>query len=252
MRSYTMRIFSLIFLLSLSCSYGFSQERNIENSVLAKNIFAQLKLKQGDVNEELYVEKVLPNMKSQTVMVIPKYRKNEPDGYGNYYLELDAYIIIADNTNGKILYKYYEENAWTSDASRLSSITINTGLFNLNSETRAFGINVSYQGSSQPNPNHHTDLSLFVKSNQSLKKVLSNYTTETFGGEWDMKCVGEFEQVSSTIIVDKKRKTKNFNDLIIKDKITKTINTPVNDDCIEKETVSSKTLRLKFNGTEYK
>lgn len=252
MRSYTMRIFSLIFLLSLSCSYGFSQERNIESSVLAKNIFAQLKLKQGDVNEELYVEKVLPNMKSQTVMVIPKYRKNEPDGYGNYYLELDAYIIIADNTNGKILYKYYEENAWTSDASRLSSITINTGLFNLNSETRAFGINVSYQGSSQPNPNHHTDLSLFVKSNQSLKKVLSNYTTETFGGEWDMKCVGEFEQVSSTIIVDKKRKTKNFNDLIIKDKITKTINTPVNDDCIEKETVSSKTLRLKFNGTEYK
>lgn len=247
-----MRIFSLIFLLSLSCSYGFSQERNIESSVLAKNIFAQLKLKQGDVNEELYVEKVLPNMKSQTVMVIPKYRKNEPDGYGNYYLELDAYIIIADNTNGKILYKYYEENAWTSDASRLSSITINTGLFNLNSETRAFGINVSYQGSSQPNPNHHTDLSLFVKSNQSLKKVLSNYTTETFGGEWDMKCVGEFEQVSSTIIVDKKRKTKNFNDLIIKDKITKTINTPVNDDCIEKETVSSKTLRLKFNGTEYK
>lgn len=252
MRSYTMRIFSLIFLLSLSCSYGFSQERNIESSVLAKNIFAQLKLKQGDVNEELYVEKVLPNMKSQTVMVIPKYRKNEPDGYGNYYLELDAYIIIADNTNGKILYKYYEENAWTSDASRLSSITINTGLFNLNSETRAFGINVSYQGSSQPNPNHHTDLSLFVKSNQSLKKVLSNYTTETFGGEWDMKCVGEFEQVSSTIIVDKKRKTKNFNDLIIKDKITKTINTPVNDDCIEKETLSSKTLRLKFNGTEYK
>ncbi|MCX3264437.1 PA3715 family protein [Pedobacter agri] len=252
MRSYTMRIFSLIFLFSLSCSYGFSQERNIESSVLAKNIFAQLKLKQGDVNEELYVEKVLPNMKSQTVMVIPKYRKNEPDGYGNYYLELDAYIIIADNTNGKILYKYYEENAWTSDASRLSSITINTGLFNLNSETRAFGINVSYQGSSQPNPNHHTDLSLFVKSNQSLKKVLSNYTTETFGGEWDMKCVGEFEQVSSTIIVDKKRKTKNFNDLIIKDKITKTINTPVNDDCIEKETVSSKTLRLKFNGTEYK
>ena len=247
-----MRIFSLIFLLSLSCSYGFSQERNIESSVLAKNIFAQLKLKQGDVNEELYVEKVLPNMKSQTVMVIPKYRKNEPDGYGNYYLELDAYIIIADNTNGKILYKYYEENAWTSDASRLSSITINTGLFNLNSETRAFGINVSYQGSSQPNPNHHTDLSLFVKSNQSLKKVLSNYTTETFGGEWDMKCVGEFEQVSSTIIVDKKRKTKNFNDLIIKDKITKTINTPVNEDCIEKETVSSKTLRLKFNGTEYK
>ncbi|MDQ1140789.1 hypothetical protein [Pedobacter agri] len=252
MRSYTMRIFSLIFLLSLSCSYGFSQERNIESSVLAKNIFAQLKLKQGDVNEELYVEKALPNMKSQTVMVIPKYRKNEPDGYGNYYLELDAYIIIADNTNGKILYKYYEENAWTSDASRLSSITINTGLFNLNSETRAFGINVSYQGSSQPNPNHHTDLSLFVKSNQSLKKVLSNYTTETFGGEWDMKCVGEFEQVSSTIIVDKKRKTKNFNDLIINDKITKTINTPVNEDCIEKETVSSKTLRLKFNGTEYK
>jgi len=50
----------------------------------------------------------LPKSKSNTVLGIPKYKKNEKDEYDNSYFELDAYIIIADNITGKILYKYYE------------------------------------------------------------------------------------------------------------------------------------------------
>lgn len=246
-----MRIFFLVFALTFAISNSFSQEKNIENSVLAEKVFAQLKLNKSDINEELYVEKILPNMKSQTVMVIPKYRKNESDGYGNFYQELDAYIIIVENTTGKILYQYYEEEAWTSDAIRLTSINVDTGIFTLNNETRAFGIVASYSSSSQPNPHHHIDLSLFIKSNKTLKKVLSNFTIITFGGEWDMKCVGEFEDIASTIIIDTKNKSKNFNGLLIKDKITKTINSAVKDDCLEKKTISNKTRKLKYNGFEY-
>ena len=245
------RIFFLVFVLTFTLSRSFSQEINIENSVLAEKVFAQLKLNKSDINEELYVEKVLPNMKSQTVIVIPKYRKNESDGYGNFYQELDAYIIIVENTTGKILYQYYEEEAWTSDAIKLTSINVDTGIYTLNNETRAFGIAASYSGSSQPNPHHHTELSLFIKSNKSLKKVLNNYTTTSFGGEWDMKCVGEFEDISSTIIIDTQNKNKNFNDLLIKDKITRTKNTVVNEDCVEKNTTTYKTKRLKYNGITY-
>ncbi|RZK19447.1 MAG: hypothetical protein EOO86_07605 [Pedobacter sp.] len=246
-----MRILFLFFALSFTFSQSFSQQRNIENSVLAEKVLAQLKLNKSDINEELYVEKVLPNMKSQTVMVIPKYRKNESDGYGNFYQELDAYIIIVENTTGKILYQYYEEEAWISDAIRLTSIDVDTGIFTLNNETRAFGIATSYSSSSQPNPHHHNDLSLFIKSNKSLKKVLNNYTTISFGGEWDMKCVGEFESISSTIIIDTEHKNKNFNGLLIKDKITRMKNTFVNEDCVEKNTTTYKTKRLKYNGKTY-
>lgn len=245
---------ALLFITLLICSFGklFSQESQADDSILLPKVLQQLGLKNEDINTQLYAEKVLPNAKTQAAVVVAKYRKNEPDGYGNFYSEYDVYVLIVNNTTGKILYKYFEEEALISDAIRLTSINVDTGIFTLNSETRAFGIEAYYSGSSQPNPHHHTDLSLFIKNNKSLKKVLNNFTTQKFGGEWDMKCVGEFEEVNSTIIIDNKNKSKNFNGLIVKDKVTKTIGKVVNDECEEKESVSIKTRKLKYNGMEYK
>lgn len=87
----------------------YSQEN--QNSVILDKVLTQLKLDKKGIHENLYRQKVLPNNKSNTVIVIPKYRVNETDEYGNLYLELDAYVIIADSNTGKILYKYVNENA---------------------------------------------------------------------------------------------------------------------------------------------
>ncbi|RZL29972.1 MULTISPECIES: hypothetical protein [Pedobacter] len=227
------------------------QVTNALNSSLKNKVLEQLGLKPEEINEELYVEKVLPYAKTQTAIVICKNRKSELDKNDDSSFELDAYIIIANNITGKILYKYFEESEWISDAIMLTGITIDTGIFTLNNETRAFGVQTSYANGSQPNPHHHTDLSLFVQSNKTLKKVLNNYTTQTFGGEWDTRCAGEFEDVTSTIIIDRRSKFKNFNSLIIKDKITKIRNTFVNEDCVEKKTFTHRTNKLKYNGMEY-
>ena len=224
---------------------------NTQNDFLFTKVISQLGLKETDVNEEFYVEKVLPNSKSQSVIVVPKYRKNEEDEYGNRYFELDAYIIVADNKTGKILYKYYEENAWTSDAVKLSSIIVDTGLYNLNGETRAFGIRVSYSGSSGPNPYSQTDLSLFIVGKKSLRRILKNYSISEYQGEWDMNCAGEFENTDGIIDIDT-AKTNGFNNLIIKETIVKAKNTPVKEDCIEKKSTKHSTKKLKFNGQEYK
>ncbi|WP_205940746.1 PA3715 family protein [Pedobacter paludis] len=228
-----------------------AQNRKLENKVLMMKVLNQLGLKEKDINEELYAEKVLPYSKSQTVMVIPKYRKIEKDEYGNSSFDLDAYVILADNSTGKILYKYYEENAWTSDAVVLSSIIIDTGLYNLNNETRAFGIRVSYTGSSRPNPFSQTDLSLFIVEKKSLKRVLKNYTLSDAHGEWDMNCAGEFESMEAVIDMDA-NKTNGFKNLSIKETTVYTKNIPVKEDCIEKKSTKRTTKKLKYNGIAYK
>ncbi|TCD12233.1 hypothetical protein EZ449_03475 [Pedobacter frigidisoli] len=218
--------------------------------MLAK-VLAQLKLKKTDISQDLYVEKVLPNAKTNSVMVIPKYRKNETDQYGGVYLELDAFVVIANNITGKILHKYHETNAWTSDAIAILGIIIDTGIYTLNSETRAFGIRVSYANGSQPNPYRRTDLSLFIRKDKSLKKVLKEYPMATSGGEWDTKCAGEFEETNAVIDIDG-TKTNGLNNLIFKETIVTTKRVAKDDDCIEKKTTKYRSIKLKYNGVEYK
>ncbi len=231
-----------LFALLFCTQFLFSQNTDHLYSVLK-----QLKLKESQVDLELFTEKILPYDKTKSVLVIPKYASEVTVDY----FVLDAYIIIIDNTTGKIIYKFIEPNAWTSDAVMLSDISIDTGLYILNKTTRAFGVRVNYTGSSRPNPYNETNLTLYVIDKNSLKPVLHNYTIYQFGGEWDTNCSGEFEDNDSTIDIDKLQ-TNNFNNLIVKTKITKTKNTFKNDDCISKETIKKSTSKLVFNGKEYK
>lgn len=222
-----------------------------QNGFLLSQVLKQLKLKPSNIHEKLYREKKLPNKPSQTLMVIPKYRTNETDEEGHLFLELDAYIIIADSSTGKILYKFVEENAWSSDAMVLMDISIDTGLYQLNEKDRAFGIRVSYRGSSNPNPYSYIDLSLFVIQNNVMKRILSNYQIDRSSGEWDTKCAGEHKDIFGTIDMDQ-NKTNGFKNLRIRNSITQTKSFETNDGCDEKVTTTNTTKYLKYNGKEYK
>ena len=115
---------------------------------------------------------------AKSVLVIPKYDINEQDNEGHDYFVLDAYIVVIDNATGKIICKFIEPNAWTSDALMLTGISIDTGLYHLNTTTRAFGIRVDYTGSSRPNPFSETHLSLYVADKNSLKA--EHYSKKVF------------------------------------------------------------------------
>jgi len=221
-----------------------------QNGFLLSQVLKQLQLKPSNIHEELYREKKLPNKPSQTVLVIPKYKTNETDDEGHLFLELDAYIIIADSSTGKILYQYIEDNAWTSDAMVLSDITIDTGLYQLNETDRAFGTRVSYHGSSGPNPYSSTDLSLYIVQNHTLKKILNNYQIDLDNGEWDTKCAGEFNQINGVIDLDK-NKTDGYKNIIIKSNIQQTKSFIKNGECEEKLTTKNTTKSLKYNGKEF-
>ncbi|UTN06412.1 hypothetical protein L0669_11005 [Flavobacterium bizetiae] len=234
------------FALILCFQISFSQNTDHLNTVLK-----QLKIKKSDIHEKLFTQKILPYDKSKNVLVIPKYDINEQDNEGHDYFVLDAYIVVIDNATGKIICKFIEPNAWTSDALMLTGISIDTGLYHLNSTTRAFGVRVDYTGSSRPNPFSETHLSLYVADKNSLKQVLKNYSISRSGGEWDTNCAGEFEDRNSTFDIANVQ-TNHYNNIIVRSTIVKSVSTPTNDDCVSKETTKKTTSKLIFNGKEYK
>lgn len=234
------------FALILCFQISFSQSTDHLNTVLK-----QLKIKKSEIHEKLFSQKILPYDKSKSVLVIPKYDINEQDNEGHDYFVLDAYIVVIDNATGKIICKFIEPNAWTSDALMLTGISIDTGLYHLNTTTRAFGIRVNYTGSSRPNPFSETHLSLYVADKNSLKEVLKNYSISRSGGEWDTNCAGEFEDRNSTFDIAKVQ-TNNYNNITVRSTIIKSVSTPTNDDCVSKETTKKATSKLIFNGKEYK
>lgn len=230
------------FALILCFQISFSQNANHLDTVLK-----QLKIKKSEINLELFTQKTLPYDKEKSVLVIAKYASEvTPD-----YFIADAYIVMIDNLTGQIIYKFIEPHAWTSDAIMLNSISIDTGLYILNKNTRAFGVRVNYTGSSQANPYSKSNLSLYIVNENSLKPILLNYIISHSHGDWDTTCAGEFEDNISTIDIDKQQ-TNNFNNIIIKTKTVKTKNIPTNDDCIAKESIKKRTSKLTFNGKEYK
>jgi hypothetical protein len=217
-------------------AFGMNAKNNIsnqKNDLLLTKVLKQLNLKETDILEELYAIKTIPYNESLTILAIPKITKQEIDSSNNDYYEFDLYVLVVESASGKIKNKFFEQDALTSDAIVLNSLEIDTGLYFLDKNIRAFGIRVNYRGSSGPNPYSKTDLSLFINDKNSLKRVLENYPISEYHGEWNMNCFGEFETIESTIDIDK-TKSNNFFNLKIKQKIINQINTKFKDDCIDK------------------
>ena len=238
-------------ILLLFILFGFTS--NAKNQIVIKpenalfnKVLKQLNLKITDVQESLYVEKIIPYNKSLTIMVIPKIETKQIDEYKNYYYEFGLYVVVVENKTGVIKNKFFEAKSLTSDAVVLSGIEIDTAHYNINAAERAFGIRFNYSGSSGPNPYNKTELSLFIADNKNLKRILKSYSVSEFNGEWDMNCVGEFQEKESKLQFDNQKKSR-FNNLLVKQKSTKQINEKIKDSCVEKKSLNYKKSSLKFN-----
>jgi hypothetical protein len=209
-------------------------------------VLNQLKLSSTQIHNELYTEKKMPNAENSFIIVVPVLQgKLEANGFS-----VKNTILITDN-EGIIKNKYVDPPEFGSDAIMLQSFTIDTGLYNLNSNIRAFGIAADYYGSSRPNPYSSSDISLFYPEGKTLKKILDSYNLKIYSGEWDTNCSGEFESDASVIIVDQ-AKTNGFANLKIKIESTKTISKEINGECKENKISKISYKILKFNKSAYK
>ncbi|WP_435263516.1 hypothetical protein [Tenacibaculum sp. nBUS_03] len=223
-----------------------SKEENLIDRVIE-----QLNIDVSKVKSDLVIFKNVPNTAQETIMVIPEYVNTNND---EHHYELNSHIIVVNNTTGKITHKYFESsktNGWVSDAIQLREITIDTLPYLVSENNKAFGVKVYYYGSSKANPYRNKTISLFIKSENKLKKVLDSYDIMNYGGEWDTQCVGEFTDVKNTLLMTKEKTNEYFN-ILIKSKVTNTINNVGdNGECDFKEKITTMSEVLKFNGEKY-
>ncbi|WP_052480519.1 hypothetical protein [Chryseobacterium sp. StRB126] len=237
----------LIFLLTLMMSLfsGFLSAQDID-SIRLTHILKGLKLDKTKIREELCVEKKMPNAEDSYIVVIPVVLSQEEE---DYVFTVQNYILITDS-NGIIKNKYLDPTELNSDAVNLRSFTIDTGLYNISTNIRAFGVKTDFVGSSKPNPYASGTISMYYPEGKTLKKVLDQFELDSTSGEWDTRCNGEFENTHSYIIMDSSN-TNNFTDLKIKTISVTTINEEIKGECEGKETSKTTYKILKFKNGYY-
>ena len=217
---------------------------------LIENAIQQLGLEKLKIHKDLVTSKVQPNNNNETIVVIPEIVIEDED-----YFELNSHIVLVNNTTQKITHKYFESsktNNLVSDAVKLANIEIDTAPYILAGDERAFGVRVYHYNNSKPNPYSNKTLSLFMKSGDSLKKVLHNYDVMNYGGEWDTACAGEFIDIKNTLIIAEE-KTNGYFDILIKSKVTETKNEKdEKGECQSTKNSTTETKILKYNGKIYK
>ncbi|MDN3694383.1 hypothetical protein QWZ06_19895 [Chryseobacterium tructae] len=234
-----------LFILMICLFSGIVSAQDID-SIRLTTILKNLKLDKTKIREELCIEKKMPNAEDSYIAVIPVIVSQEEE---DYVFTVKNYILITDS-NGMIKNKYLDPMELNSDAVNLRSFTIDTGLYNISPNIRAFGVKADFVGSSRPNPYASGTISMYYPEGKTFKKVLDQFEMDSTTGEWDTRCNGEFKDDHSYIMMDTS-KTNNFTDLKIKTISVTSINTEVKGECEEKETSKTFYKTLKFKNGKY-
>jgi len=193
--------------------------------------------------------KINPGNATQVLAALPFASDLDENGDGEYGLD----VLVADGETGKIIAHFYQEAAISSDAIRFSSLQLDTARYQLTPKLRAFGVRITHEGSSRPNPYGREILNLYVQDGSQLRRVMSNLVVDKSYGEWDTRCAGEFNDTQRTLAVGNPGK-QGFASLRVTEKSIdrKSISKP-DDDCEEVEgTPKTVTFTLEYDGVQYR
>ena len=210
-----------------------------------------LKVKESDLLSDKICLKVMPNQKEKVIIVVPVISKRYVEFGEELGIDIDNNILIWNKATKAIETKYTKKAEWTSDADVFNELNIDTGLYYLNRNTRAFGVRYSYYGSSNVNPSNSESINLYCIKNKQIVEVLNDFLLNNLVGESKGGCAnGSYETSKSVFIISDKLTTK-FNDITVK---TKYKDYTLDEDC-EKEIIkkeSTKNSVLKFDEKQHK
>jgi hypothetical protein len=141
--------------------------------------------------------KIWPADPSLTLAVQALPKSGNTDDQGEY----DVEVLIADSKSAAIVAHLYEAAAISADAIRFTQIDLDTARYQLTPQLRAFGVRVSYEGSSRVAPYEAQALSLYVLDGHTLRRVVDKLTVENNSGDWDGNCAGTFSTITRTLAV---------------------------------------------------
>lgn len=175
--------------------------------------------------------KQLPDNPKLSLVAVTKYvGKPEEGGF-----DCELILVLIETNSQKIIYKYVDKTKFSSDAIRLSSVTLDMANYSVSKNLRAFGVRSSYEGSSRANPYSNENMMLFIIQENKIHKILPDFEMSAFHGEYNMDCNYENEESNSFFIMQKE-KSNGFYSILVKTKasITKAIPSKTDEnDCVE-------------------
>jgi len=239
----------LVVALFLFTSSFFGQE--LPDKEIINKAIKFLKVNEKDLLADKICLKVIPNQKEKVIIVVPVISKRYAECGDEPCWDIDNNIVVWNKITKSIESKYTRRNEWSSDAVFLDELKIDTGLYYLNKNTRAFGIRYSYGGSSNVNPFGSHSINLYYFKNKEIIEVLHDFELERLNGESSGGCAnGSYETAKSVFIFSDKLTTK-FNDITVKTKFKDyTYDADCYKEIIKKE--STKLGILKYNEKQHK
>lgn len=196
--------------------------------------------------------KIMPNKPQYMLVAIAQLTPESIVDEGNYAGEYDLDMIVMDAASYKVIKRFSQAKAIPTDAIAFTGLTIDTAKYNLNNRQRAFGLRVNFRGSSRVNPYSQTLLNLYIEVDKGLQEVLHGFEVESYSGEWDGNCEGEFYFSTSTLAI-KKTEATGFSDLLVKTQSGGSVNRLIKDECTDKEKVKeTQHSLLRYTGGSYK
>ncbi len=164
---------------------------------------------------------------------------------------VDLEVLVADSASGTIVAHRYQPNAITDDAIRFSDIALDTARYQLTPAIRAFGVRVSHEGASRPNPYGETSLSLYVLEGDTLRPVLDSIAVDHATGEWNMRCEGSYDSTTRTIAMGPAGRD-GYASLKIAEKTVHSDTRMVKDECVSKEAAPKQSsVMLEYRNGRY-
>lgn len=244
----------MILLTFLCCFSSFRNQEVVTKKVLEKvdivaEALKQLGITYEDCYQEFLIEQKIPSNRDQTILIIPKINILEED---DNYFSLDSYILIVDSNTGIIKNKFFESRRWESDALFLDKISIDVPLYQVAKDQTAFGVRVRHRTQSQPNPYAEETISLFLPTQDKLEKILDNFITQEYSGEWNMICEGKSTNSKKVLIMSTHPINGFFDIKIDHTIIERTTFKKGEKDCEEKEEVKKFKELLVYTNNAYK
>lgn len=181
---------------------------------LIDSVLNQLNIKKEDCLEKFIIEEEITYL--ETIIFIPKITEQEEDRF-----TLDAHLVLVNNTNGEIKSRFTKKECWFSDALKLDRIELNYQPYKIAENSKIIGIEVEYFGSSRVNPYTSKQLSLFLREEGDLRRILTDFEiykhTEEINGDGNST---SFENNKSiTTVIDSE---KDFYDIKVTNTTTET------------------------------
>jgi hypothetical protein len=211
----------------------------MSSSELFEKALIQLELQENQVAKNLVADENISQL--ETILVIPVINFQEEE-----VADYDVNILIVNRNNGSILSRFFEKNAWTTDAFALRGVNISYQPFKISRNLKVIGITTRYEGSSSVVISGSDYLSLFIRNDLGIVRLLEDYIVYEADGEHDQRGNGQLETHDKTI--ESVVSEKSFYDLQITDHFQKTVIVDGVEKIIEK---SENTEKLIFEDGQF-